>query len=153
MVRHSLFWAAAFFLIVGCGPHAGNNATNAVPNSVEPKNGADDHIHGVGPHGGTVSDWGGKYHVEFTVEHPKQEARVYILGRDAKKSAAIKADKLHLKIKEPPFEVELKADPQPGDPPGTTSCFAGKHERLGKEQCVRGSSPVVRECGTYACRR
>ena len=28
------------------------------------------HSHGAGPHDGTLADWGGgKYHVEFTVDH------------------------------------------------------------------------------------
>jgi hypothetical protein len=36
---------------------------------------AGDHEHGAGPHGGTLADWGGgKYHVEFTVDHDAKEA-------------------------------------------------------------------------------
>src|SRR3989442_919990 len=58
----------------------------------EPNKKEDDHSHGAGPHGGAVADWGGgKYHIEFTVSHPKKEARVYILVGDAKKAAPIKA--------------------------------------------------------------
>jgi hypothetical protein len=31
--------------------------------------------HGAGPHEGAVADWGGgKFHVEFTVDHDKKEA-------------------------------------------------------------------------------
>src|SRR5207302_6909186 len=86
----------------------------------------DDHDHGPGPHKGTVTDWGdGKYHVEFTVNHKKQEATVYVLKGDAKTDAPIKADRLLLKISKPPFEVELKAVPQETDPKGKSSRFAG----------------------------
>ena len=47
--------------------------------------------HGAGPHDGTLADWGGgKYHVEFTVDHDKQEATVYILGGDEKTPSPIK---------------------------------------------------------------
>ena len=42
-------------------------------------------------------------------------------------------------IKDPEFEIELKADPQPGDPQGTASCFAGVDKRFGKEQEFGGT--------------
>jgi hypothetical protein len=66
---------------------------------------------------------------------------VYILGSDEKTPAPIKArdDQLLLTIKEPAFQVVLKADPQKGDPRGKASCFAGKHEKLGKEQEFAGT--------------
>jgi hypothetical protein len=100
----------------------------------------EDHSHGAGPHGGTVADWGGgKYHVEFCVNHDKQEATVYLLKGDAKTPAPIKTDKLLLSIKDPAFQVELKAVPLEGDPQGACSRFVGKHERLGKEQEFAGT--------------
>jgi hypothetical protein len=98
----------------------------------------DSHSHGTGPHGGAVADWG-KYHVEFTVDHKKQQATVHVLKADMKTAAPIKADRLLLKIKEPAFEVELKPDPQTKDPKGTASRFVGTHERLGKEQEFEGT--------------
>lgn len=95
---------------------------------------------------GVVGDWGGgKFHIEFTVSHPKQEARVYILGSDEKTAAPISAKdgKLALSIKgvktKDAFQVELKAEPQPGDPAGKASCFAGMHEKLGVEQEFEGT--------------
>jgi hypothetical protein len=106
----------------------------------------DDHSHGNGPHGGTVADWkeqgtdeDGKYHVEFTVDHKKQEATVHVLKGDAKTPAPVDAGRLLLKIKSPPFEVELKPRPQDKDPSGQSSRFAGKHEKLGKEQEFEGT--------------
>ncbi|MCO8123365.1 hypothetical protein NHH03_16565 [Stieleria sp. TO1_6] len=36
------------------------------------------HGHRAGPHDGTIADWGGgKYHVEFTVDHGKTQATAY----------------------------------------------------------------------------
>ena len=88
--------------------------------------------HGTGPHDGTVADWGGgKYHVEFTVNHNKKEATVYILGDDEKTPVAIQAAEIHLAIKKPALQTALKAAPQEGDPEGKASRFVGNHESLG----------------------
>ena len=58
--------------------------------------------HGAGPHEGAVADWGGgKFHVEFTVDHDKQEATVYILGDDEKTATPIKAATILLKYQRP----------------------------------------------------
>jgi len=92
------------------------------------------HDHGAGPHDGTLADWGGgKYHVEFTVDHDKQEAVIYVLGSDEKTSAPVKATdgKLLLTIREPAFQVELAARPLAGEGDGRSSCYGGTHESLG----------------------
>jgi hypothetical protein len=120
---------------VNTGPGTGANATTPAKDS---GTGKKDHEHGAGPHGGAIGEFGGKYHFEFTVSHPKQEAIVYILGGDAVKPAPIKAETLTLSIFKPPFRVEFKPAPQPGDPPGTSSRFVGKHEKLGVEQEFTG---------------
>lgn len=94
----------------------------------------DHHSHGAGPHGGTLADWGGgKYHVEFTVDHDKKEAVIYVLGTDEKTAAPITtADgKLLLTVREPAFQVELVARPLSGEAEGTSSCYGGTHESLG----------------------
>jgi hypothetical protein len=96
--------------------------------------------HGAGPHEGVVADWGGgKFHVEFTVDHDKQEATVYILGDDEKTAAPIKASAILLSINDPKFQVELAAAPLDGEAEGTASRFIGKHESLGKVQEFAGS--------------
>lgn len=90
--------------------------------------------HGAGPHEGTLADWGGgKYHVEFTVDHDKKEATIYVLGSDEKTPAPVKtADgKLLLSITEPAFQVELTASPLEGEAEGSASRFVGTHESLG----------------------
>ncbi|MBI3468242.1 MAG: hypothetical protein HY000_35005 [Planctomycetes bacterium] len=102
--------------------------------------------HGEGPHGGAVGDWGGgKYHFEFTVDHDKKEATVYILGSDEKTPAPIKAKdgQLSLSIKglknKDEYKVVLKAEPQKGDSEGKASRFIGKDDKLGMVQEFAGT--------------
>ncbi len=107
-------------------------------------NHGDGHTHGEGPHGGVVSDWGGgKYHVEFTVDHDKQEATVYILGDDEKTAVPVDAAEIIVAIKDPAFQVVLQASPQAGDPEGTASRFVGNHESLGIVREFEGSISAV----------
>ena len=113
---------------------AAAKATAAKPEDHGHSHDDDHHDHGAGPHGGTLADWGGgKYHVEFTVDHDKKEAVIYVLGADEKTPAPIKtADgKLLLTIREPAFQVELVARPLNGEAEGTSSCYGGMHESLG----------------------
>jgi hypothetical protein len=108
------------------------------------KDGSGTHAHGEGPHGGTVADWGGgKYHVEFTVNHDKQEATVYILGGDEKTPSPIDAAEITLTIKEPALTATLKASPQEGDGEGKSSRFVGNHEGLGVVREYEGSMSGV----------
>ncbi len=102
----------------------------------------DSHGHGAGPHEGTLADWGGgKYHVEFTVDHGKKEATIYVLGSDERTPAPIKAKdgKLLLTISQPSIQADLKATPQEGDPEGTASRFVGQHDNLGIVQEYAGT--------------
>lgn len=139
----SLTAVCALALIAGCG----SKETAEKP---EVKNGSDDHddhdhdheghTHGVGPHDGTVADWGGgKFHIEFTVDHDKQEAAVYILGDDQKAPVPIAAEEIQLAIVDPAMQVALKASPQEGDPAGKSSRFVGNHEGLGVVQEYEGT--------------
>ncbi len=97
-----------------------------------------DHSHDVGPHKGTIFDFG-KYHAEFTVDHGKQEVVIYILGDDMDTPVPVVAEKLSLTIKEPAFTVELKPNPDAKDPAGKSSRFSVKHEKFGKEQEFAGT--------------
>ena len=119
--------------IVGCTqtPPPAAHKSDAVPDH--------DH-HGAGPHGGTVADWGGgKYHVEFTVDHDKREATVYLLGSDEKTPAPVKASKLLLSISDPLIQFELAPQPLAGEPEGSCSRFVGQHDNLGKVQEFAGT--------------
>ncbi|TWT95575.1 C40 family peptidase [Neorhodopirellula pilleata] len=96
--------------------------------------------HGAGPHDGTVADWGGgKYHVEFTVDHDKQEGTVYVLGADEKSPVPIDAESIDLSISDPVMQVTLTAAPQDSDPEGKSSRFVGTHEKLGVVQEYAGT--------------
>ena len=122
-------YCAMLFGMAGCGK-------TPTPSPVSPDvSGSTDHghaHHGAGPHGGTLTDWGGgAYHVEFTVDHDQQEVTVYLLGDDGKTPSPIKADEIQLSINDPTCQVTLKAASQEGDPEGSTSRFIGKHESLG----------------------
>jgi hypothetical protein len=92
------------------------------------------HAHGAGPHDGTLADWGGgKYHVEFTVDHDKKEAVVYVLAADEKTPVpvALADGKLLLTIREPAFQVELTAQPLADETAAAASRYAGTHDSLG----------------------
>lgn len=109
------------------------------------------HAHGAGPHDGTIADWGGgKYHVEFTVDHGKQQATVYVLGGDEKTPAPIDAKSIELSIKDPEMLVTLQASPQEGDPEGKSSRFVGTHEKLGVVQEYAGTMTGVVDGTPYS---
>lgn len=98
------------------------------------------HSHGAGPHGGTLADWGGgKYHVEFTVDHEKQEATVYVLGSDEKSPTPIRADRISLMINEPEMQTDLLPQPLDGETDGASSRFVGTHETLKTVQDYSGT--------------
>jgi hypothetical protein len=115
-------------LVTGCGEKP------APAPAPQAKSETDDHghDHGSAPHGGTLTDWGGgAYHVEFTVDHDKKEATVYIIGSDAKSPAPIKADKIHLVINDPMTDLDLIAKPLEGEVDGMSSRFVGTHDTIG----------------------
>jgi hypothetical protein len=151
---------AAMVAFVGC-----NSATNSATKTANKTagdhghdhgpgshdHGAEGHGHGVGPHDGTVADWGGgKYHVEFTVDHSKQQATVYILGSDEKTLLPIDAASIELSIKDPEMQVTLKASPQENDPQGKSSRFVGNHEKLGVVQEYAGTMTGVVDGTPYS---
>lgn len=107
--------------------------------------------HGSGPHDGTVADWGGgKYHVEFLVDHDKKEGTVFILGADEKTPTPINATEIELSITDPAMQVTLKAAPQETDPTGKASRFIGNHEKLGVVQEYSGTISGVIDGTPYS---
>lgn len=136
--------AVSLSWIVGCQPSAPTAKTSSpakIAHGTDHKEEDPAHAgHGAGPHDGTLADWGGgKYHVEFTVDHDKKEATVYLLGNDEKSPSPIKADKILLTIKKPQFQVELAAKPLDGEANGNSSRFVGVHESLGVVQEFAGT--------------
>ncbi len=140
--------------VAGCGDSQQPVTSGTNGNAQQPTNHSDDHSHsghGAGPHDGTLADWGGgKYHVEFTVDHNKQEATVFILGDDEKTPSPIKAEEIQLSISDPVMQVTLKAAPQEGDPEGSASRFVGNHESLGVVQEYAGTITGVVDDTPYA---
>lgn len=119
--------------IAGCGqPTAPKPAAKSIPATPAKGEEAKHAAHGAGPHGGTIADWGGgAFHVEFTVDHDKKEAIVYVLGGDEKSPAPIKAQKIHVAINDPETEFDLSAQPLEGEAEGTSSRFVGTHDTMG----------------------
>lgn len=137
MQKYSL-GLAAVLLAAGCSepstttPSASSPSTTGTPAAKAPAGESEGHSHGNGPHGGTVADWGGgKYHVEFTVNHDKKEATVFVLGDDGKTAAPVKAEKISLSINDPAFQTDLMARPLEGETDGKSSRFVGTHDNLG----------------------
>ncbi len=98
------------------------------------------HAHATGPHQGTIVDWGaGKYHVEFTVDHDRNEAAVYVLGTDEKTPTSIASESIELTITNPLMHVSLKPSPQSDDLPGSSSRF------VGKSRATRQGSSICRD--------
>lgn len=109
------------------------------------------HAHGAGPHDGTIADWGGgKYHVEFTVDHDAQQATVYILGGDEKTSTPIEAESIELSLVDPAVQIVLSAQPLDKDPQGTSSRFVGTHEKLGVAREYAGTMTGVVDGTPYS---
>ncbi len=143
----SFIFFATLLFVIGCNrPGSSTVKTDKAAKGAKEVAKGDPHEHGAGPHGGAVGDWGGgKYHIEFTVDHDKQEATVYILDSDEKTPTPIKAKdgQLSLSIKglknNDEYGVTLKADPQKTDPEGKSSRFVGKDARLGVEQEYSGT--------------
>jgi hypothetical protein len=143
--------AAAF--VVGCGSSTPEPTTPPASQTGTPPQAESEehHGHGAGPHEGTLADWGGgKYHVEFTVDHDKQEATVYILGDDEKTPAPIPTAEIQLTITDPAMQVALKAAAQEGDPEGSASRFVGNHESLGVVQEYAGTISGVVDDTPYS---
>ncbi len=149
----SLIAIGLFPFVAGCGGTQ-EPAPTGTPGSAQQN--SDDHGHphsghGAGPHDGTLADWGGgKYHVEFTVDHDKQEATVYVLGDDEKTPAPIKAAAIQLSISDPAMQVTLKAAPQEGDSAGSASRFVGNHQSLGVVQEYAGTITGVIDGTPYS---
>ncbi len=144
---------AALLIMTGCDSNnkvtdkSNSNSSTAGPGehthadgTVHKDHSHDGHTHGPGPHDGTIADWGGgKFHVEITIDHQKQEATVYILAGDEKTPAPIDATEIMLTIHQPALSTALKAVPQPDDPEAKASRFVGAQEAFGVAQMFEGS--------------
>jgi hypothetical protein len=142
---YGLSLLALTLAIMGCAEktNAPNSKTPAKTTKTE-NNQEEKHAHGTGPNGGVVFDLGA-YHAEFTVDHPKKECYVLILGDDGKTPAVVKATELTLTTKEtktedgkvvPPMTVTLV--PQDADD-GKVSKFFGSDPGMGNVADFEGT--------------
>jgi len=152
--------------MIGCGDTAEQPATQQSGTESEPDHGHPhdgesahghshegdgSHSHGAGPHDGTLADWGGgKYHVEFTVDHDKKEATVYVLGSDEKSAVPITAESVLLTIKEPQLQAELLPVPLDGESDGKSSRFVGTHDGLATVMEYEGTMSAEVDGTPYA---
>jgi hypothetical protein len=111
------------------------------------KGGGHEHAHpDEGPHHGALIELGNEeYHGEFTVDHGKKEAVVYILDSTAKKApkddpATITNVTLTISNVTPPATIQLKHDPGRSGAEGIA--FAGTHDALKEEKEYKGTFSV-----------
>lgn len=110
------------------------------------------HVHGNGPNGGVTFDLG-KYHAEFTVDHPKKEVTVLVLkDEEGKKESewsplAVAAKEFTLSIKE--TKVSEGADKGKVVPPMTIT-LKPVDEKDGKASKFVGTDPGIGNVADFA---
>jgi len=82
----------AAFIVTGCADKGTTDAskteTTPKPEKQNAAASTEEHApHGSGPNGGVVFDLG-KYHAEFTVDHPKHECMILFIGNDEKNAGS-----------------------------------------------------------------
>lgn len=130
----------------GCSGEPNAPESNASPEAEAPAEGSTSapHTHGTGPNGGVVFDLG-KYHAEFTVDHPKQECYILFIGDDGKTPNPVASEELTLSIKESqtadgtvvaPMTIKM----QPQDPQdGKAAKFVGSDPGIGNVADFEGT--------------
>ena len=128
----------AALAVTGCsnqptGTPKGGEKKDAVKKDGDKKDG--DHAHGKGPNGGVVFDLG-KYHAEFTVDHPAKECTILIVAGDNKdaKVLPVAAKEFTLTTKEAKTKEGVKVAPM-------TIKMLPKDEKDGKAAKFVGTDP------------
>lgn len=139
MFRQYALWTLpiglAALVIAGCGssnneaPKAAKPEAPAVPAPAQAKM-DDDHTHKPGAHGGIIVEIGkDNYHAE-AVFQKGGVLRLYTLGKDEARVQEVETQTLTAYVKgeggAEALAIELKPEPQAGDPRGTTSQFVGQ---------------------------
>lgn len=131
--------AALAFCLTGCSP----KPDMAKPAKVDAKN-AHAHEHSeVGPHEGTLIEWGDEeYHGEFTVDHKAKQVTVYLLDGTAKKApnvvpAKITDVQLSITNVNPPLTLDLKHDPTKSNDKGIA--FVATNDQFATEMEFKGN--------------
>jgi hypothetical protein len=140
---------ATTLAVTGCSPQADTPKADA-PQAAAPQTavtqesqsaGHGAHTHGTGPNGGVVFDLG-KYHAEFTVDHPANECTVLFIDGDGPDAEPlpVAAEELTLSIKE--TEVKEGADTGKIVPPMTITLMPVDGED-GKASKFVGTDPGI----------
>lgn len=128
--------AGLALLVGGCGKPDGKTG------------GGDDHDHHhhahptVGPHKGTILEWGNnhEHHLELVIDREKQQATVYFLDHDMKKSeaTALKNGEVRIIDAENSVQIPLVASPLEGETADKASRYVGTHAVLGSKEPLTG---------------
>jgi hypothetical protein len=141
----------AALTVAGCGDKSATQATGGGKETARAGGTKSDHApHGAGPNGGVVFDLG-KYHAEFTIDHPKKECTILVLGPDEKNPApySVVAKELTLTTKEtktregkivPPMTVKMLPRDEKD---GKASKFVGTDPGLGSVADFAGTVAAV----------
>lgn len=148
MYTKSLGLLLAALIVTGCTDKSTTDAPKSeTAQQLEKKNDVaskEEHAHGSGPNGGVVFDLG-KYHAEFTVDHPKNQCMILFIGNDEKTPVAVTAKDLTLTTKEtktedgkvvPPMTVKLV--PQ-DETDGKATKFVGTDPGIGNVADFEGT--------------
>lgn len=123
----------------GCNQQGGTQKADGKKEAAKKE---DDHGHGHGPNGGVVFDLG-KYHAEFTVDHPKSECTVVVLGSDEKTPTPVAAKELTLTTKETKTKDGKVVAPM-------TIKLTPKDEKDGKASKFVGTDPGLGNVADFA---
>jgi hypothetical protein len=130
--------------VTGCSPKGGTTSAEKDKGTEVDKGKNNEHAHGTGPNGGVVFDLG-KYHAEFTVDHPKEECTILVLGADEKTPTPVSAKELTLTTKEtktkegkavPPMTIKMLPKDEAD---GKASKFVGTDPGLGNVADFEGT--------------
>jgi hypothetical protein len=111
--------------------------------------GGDEHDHHhhhahptVGPHKGTILEWGSnhEHHVELVIDRDKQQATVYFLDHDMKKTepTALTNGEIRIIDAENSVQIPLVASPLDGETAEKSSRYVGTHAALGSKEPLTG---------------
>jgi hypothetical protein len=89
----------AFLPLFGCSRSNDAKPAPAGNGAATSSSEAAAHAHGAGPNGGVVFDFG-SHHAEFTVDHPKRQCTILVLGDDEKTPLSVAASSFLLNIQE-----------------------------------------------------
>lgn len=127
----------AALVLMGCSQQSGPSPSAKSEDAAKENGEKESHApHGAGPNGGVVFDLG-KFHAEFTVDHPNNECRILVLGDDETTPTPVATNELTLSTKEtktqegktvPPMTIKMLPKDETD---GKATTFVGTDPGLG----------------------